>query len=93
MPKKKVTKKRPKKKENNLDIRLKVDNVEKLIKEGKKCENKKYGSCGGCWIFGSALAMILSYVQNSSIFWAILHGIISWFYVIYRIIVDYNLFG
>lgn len=36
--------------------------------------------------FGSALAMILSYSRNSSILWAIIHGILSWFYVIYRII-------
>ena len=32
---------------------------------------------------GSALAMILSYSANQSIFWAILHGIFSWLYVIY----------
>jgi hypothetical protein len=34
--------------------------------------------------FGSALAMILSFQLNHSILWAILHGICSWFYVIYR---------
>jgi len=32
---------------------------------------------------GSALAMILSFNANQSILWAILHGIFSWFYVIY----------
>lgn len=32
---------------------------------------------------GGALAMILSYSINKSILWAILHGIFSWFYVIY----------
>ena len=36
--------------------------------------------------FGSALAMILSYARNESILWAIVHGIFSWIYVIYRII-------
>lgn len=36
---------------------------------------------------GSALAMILSYNANESILWAILHGIFSWFYVIYFAIV------
>lgn len=44
------------------------------------------------WGFGSSLAIVLSYVKNSSIFWAIVHGILSWVYVIYRIVVDYNLF-
>jgi len=33
---------------------------------------------------GAALAMILSFQLNHSILWAILHGICSWFYVIYR---------
>ena len=32
---------------------------------------------------GSCLAMILSWHSNQSILWAILHGIFSWFYVIY----------
>jgi hypothetical protein len=33
---------------------------------------------------GSALAMILSFELNHSIWWAILHGVCSWLYVIYR---------
>ena len=33
--------------------------------------------------FGSALAIVISWSQNHSILWAILHGILSWFYVIY----------
>jgi len=36
--------------------------------------------------FGSALAMILSFQLNHSILWAILHGVFSWFYVVYRAI-------
>ena len=32
---------------------------------------------------GSALAMILSYTMWHSILWAIFHGFLSWFYVIY----------
>ena len=36
--------------------------------------------------FGSALAMVISYTAWHSIGWAILHGILSWFYVIYYII-------
>jgi len=37
--------------------------------------------------FGSCLAMIISYTAWKSIFWAILHGILSWVYVVYYIIV------
>jgi hypothetical protein len=35
---------------------------------------------------GSALAMILSYDRNHSIFYAIVHGLCTWFYVLYRVI-------
>jgi len=33
--------------------------------------------------FGCALAIVISYVANHSIGWAILHGMCSWLYVIY----------
>ena len=36
---------------------------------------------------GGALAMILSHSINHSIFWAILHGLLGWFYVLYFAIV------
>jgi len=71
-------------KKKRPDIDLKVRNIDKLCaadKMKKKCYPRQ---CGGCWIFGSALAMILSYTQNTSILYAILHGALSWFYVIFR---------
>jgi len=33
--------------------------------------------------FGSALAIVMSWTANKSILWAILHGVFSWFYVVY----------
>ncbi len=36
--------------------------------------------------FGSALAIVISYVQWKSIGWAIFHGLLGWVYVIYYII-------
>jgi hypothetical protein len=33
--------------------------------------------------FGSALAIAISWSVNHSILWAIIHGILSWLYVIY----------
>jgi hypothetical protein len=33
--------------------------------------------------FGSALAIAISWSVNKSILWAIVHGIFSWFYVVY----------
>jgi hypothetical protein len=43
-----------------------------------RLEGAKYGVS-----FGSALAMAISYNTNHSILWAILHGILSWIYVVY----------
>ncbi len=87
-----------KKSDKDVDINIKVNNLEKAIKAGMGKQKKKKwcggGSCGcgGCWVFGSALAIVLSYTQNSSILWAIIHGILSWFYVIYRIIIQLGWF-
>ena len=36
---------------------------------------------------GSALAITISWSINKSILWAVLHGICSWFYIIYYTIV------
>ena len=33
--------------------------------------------------FGMALAIAISWSKNGSILWAIFHGFLSWFYVIY----------
>jgi hypothetical protein len=42
------------------------------------------GSAGiGCWGFGSILAVTISWSVNHSILWMILHGILSWIYIIY----------
>jgi hypothetical protein len=43
-----------------------------------RLEGAKYGVS-----FGSALAMAISYNTNHSILWAIVHGILSWIYVVY----------
>lgn len=33
--------------------------------------------------FGAALAIAISWSVNKSILWAVIHGVFSWFYVIY----------
>ena len=73
--KKKMTKKATK--EKSPDVEIKIKNLD-------KCETKRCNPCGGFWVFGSALAMIISYERSASILWAILHGILSWFYVLFR---------
>ena len=52
-------------------------------------DNKKtYATWGGC--LGTALGVVISYVKWHSILWAILHGFLGWFYVIYFAIVYGN---
>ena len=48
-----------------------------------RIEGAKYGAS-----FGSALAIAISYANNHSIPWAIIHGIFSWLYVIYVALFD-----
>jgi len=51
-------------------------------------EKKKHGSAKKEVVrsgigFGSALAMVISWSLHQSILWAMIHGALSWFYVIY----------
>lgn len=36
--------------------------------------------------FGSALAIVISYTAHHSILWAIIHGFLSWIYVIWFVL-------
>ncbi|MEN8236953.1 MAG: hypothetical protein ABFQ95_05365 [Pseudomonadota bacterium] len=36
--------------------------------------------------FGTALAIAISFNQNRSVLWAIIHGFFSWLYVIYYLL-------
>jgi hypothetical protein len=50
---------------------------------GGAMENRR-GSAGiGFWGFGSMLAITISWSVKHSILWMMLHGILSWLYVIY----------
>jgi hypothetical protein len=33
--------------------------------------------------FGTALAITISWSLHKSLFWAVVHGVLSWFYVVY----------
>lgn len=58
-----------------------------INENGRKTVNKTVEKTVKTGIsFGSALAMIISYTAYKSIGWAIVHGILSWIYVIYYII-------
>ncbi len=54
------------------------------MNEDEEDEGNHGRSAGvGLWGFGSMVAITLSWSANHSILWMILHGICSWFYVIY----------
>jgi len=36
--------------------------------------------------FGTALAITISWSVNHSVLWAIIHGLLSWLYVIYYVV-------
>ena len=36
--------------------------------------------------FGTVLAIVMSYTAWHSVFWAIIHGFLSWIYVLYYVI-------
>jgi len=63
-------------KKKSNDVEIKIKNIDKI-----KCHSYHGGNF---WIFGSALAMILSYERGASILYAILHGVLSWFYIAFR---------
>jgi hypothetical protein len=76
-----MTKKRTSKKP---EIDIKIRNID----PSKNC----YHHHTNFWIFGSALAMVISYERSASILWAILHGILSWFYILFRAIQGWGWF-
>lgn len=43
-----------------------------------------------CYGFGMAIAVVLSWSRNASILWCILHGLLSWVYVIYFALTRYK---
>ena len=44
--------------------------------------------------FGSALAIAISWTANKSLLWAIVHGLLSWLYVVYYALrYQYGLIG
>ena len=59
--------------ETKSAIRFDGQNVKRTVKEGVS--------------LGTVIAVVISYVKWKSIGWAILHGLMSWIYVIYFAIV------
>ena len=56
----------------------------KVLVEHKHTETAAKAGIG----FGCALAMILSWTANKSLIWVIVHGILSWLYVLYFLLTN-----
>lgn len=54
-----------------------------MVDTGQKNRGSSEGAVKAGIGFGTALAIAISWSANKSILWAILHGALSWFYVIY----------
>lgn len=44
---------------------------------------------GKSYNLGMMIAVVVSFSSNHSILWAIIHGLLGWFYVIYKILFGY----
>lgn len=49
-------------------------------------DNRAGGAAKAGIGFGSALAIAISWSVNKSVFWAIIQGLLGWFYVLYYMI-------
>lgn len=45
---------------------------------------------GGGITLGTLIAVLISWSVNKSVLWAIIHGFLSWFYVIYYLLFKTN---
>ena len=64
----------------------KVQELEHRVQDAENKRAAKNSSVNVGVTFGSALAMIISYMTWKSVGWAILHGVFGWGYVIYYLI-------
>ena len=73
---------------HNISMILDVS-IEELIygteRKSVVIKERTGNAAKGGLTFGSALAMVISYVHWHSIGWAIIHGCLSWVYVLYYI--------
>lgn len=60
--------------------------VEGVKKEVSSMKHRMEHSAETGITFGAVLAIVISYHAYASVGWAILHGILGWFYVIYYLI-------
>ena len=76
----------PRNEEQYEMLLYKVQELEHKVQAEEQRNAAKSSSVNVGVTFGSALAMVISYVTWKSVGWAILHGVFGWGYVIYYLI-------
>jgi hypothetical protein len=66
-----------------------IDDLESRIDELEVSHGWANAATSGYGL-GSLLAAILSWDQSHAVGWVLVHSLLSWFYVIYRLIVDWD---
>ena len=56
---------------------------------GDKTNNKTVFA-GSSYGFGAVLGIVISWTANKSIIWAIIHGLLGWFYVLYYLFTHHD---
>jgi hypothetical protein len=66
------------------------ERIEEMEERTRRLEDKfnhlSHFAATAFYALGTSIAVVLSWSRNASILWCILHGILSWIYVIYSAI-------
>lgn len=79
-------KEQPQNQEQYEMLLYKIEELEHKAQAAEQRHTTKDSTVNVGVSFGSALAMVISYVTWKSVGWAILHGVFGWGYVIYYLI-------
>jgi hypothetical protein len=71
------------------DVDSRMDDLESRLAD-LESEGGGYGGASAGYGLGATLAMILSWQSNHAVIWVLLHGLLSWVYVIYYVIANWE---
>jgi len=60
-----------------------AESIEELEERIRAIESHGKDTVSAGYVLGMTIAVVLSWSRNASILWCILHGLLSWIYVIY----------
>jgi hypothetical protein len=72
------------------DVDSKMEDFESRL-ENLESGGGGYGAASAGYSLGATLAMILSWQSNHVVIWALLHGLLSWVYVIYHLVRNWEM--